>query len=203
MKAITLEQMENLKVLSERITAPSFSVAPFTLSVVNPWSPYASDAIAAVEEMIKAGEDFGMVILAEQEVSGDEHIPDFTKRTIEVYKQFVFPDQESGNISVNLRAWLQEHRLHNSKPAVKLKGTLLDIANEKVPAGTWLVLNHFIITQLKKDSAVADVLLEYNVHEGTVVRFIEYGPDFVTRLFKPFIVEKTFFGSKYYLFEVS
>lgn len=203
MKAITVEQMENLEHLMTRLTPPPFTIEPYTFSVINPWSPYASDAIESVKEMIKVGEGFGMIIQIAQEVSGDEHISDFTQRDIEVYKQFVFPNQETGNINVNLRSWLQEHRLHNSKPAVKLKGELLDIAKEKVPAGTWLVQNHFIITQLKEDSTVAEVLLNHNVNKGTVVRFIEYTPGQVRKLFGAFILERSFFGGKLSLFAVS
>lgn len=205
MKSITIDQLND--VLDAESRGPKkFTLGDLTFSIIHPWSPKAWEVLGYMEEMATAGEDFAMPIAVEQHFVDEESEIDVIHCDVSVYKQFVFPEEPdrlfAPNISVNILHWLNTHRQYNSKPPVKLMGTLLEIGEEIIPVGAIVVVNTFIVDKIEKEISVKDYLTEIAITKGDVVRILKVESDVVKKLYPAFIYQTTYFENELRLFEV-
>ena len=200
MKSITAGQMSI--VLQHALHHKPFTEGEFTFSLIQPWSPHAWQAECLMEEVIKAGYDHAAAILTKVHVLDPDNDVDMIHEDVNVYKQFVFPGQSSGNISHNVRTWLEEFRAWQAKPAVKLLGNRLDILEEKIPKDSYVVQNTFIVHHIEEEVTVKDFLKSINIIPGDIIRVCKFDNLDFNPVFPPFLYQYVNWNSIHSLFQV-
>lgn len=205
MKKITLDQMRYM-LGQEQKYPEKFTKEGLTFSVIQPWSPDAWEVTRLMEELILAGEDLGLPILVEEHVVDEASDIDFIHKDVNVYKQFVFPGENvsvfNQSINVNILAWLTEHRGYTTKPPVEMTGELLDIADNKITVGDFVVVNSFIVERVNEEITIHDYLKDRNVTKGDIVRIIrlienEFEElERIERVEYPFLYQETYLKSE-------
>ena len=200
MRSITATQLS--VVLRHELVNKPFTEGVFTFSMIQPWSPEAWEAEALVEEVVLAGYDFASPILTKTHVLDPKNEVDMVNTDVNVYKQFAFPNQTSGNISHNARTWLEEFRSASAKPSVKLLGNLLDILEEKIPEDSFVVVNTFVIHRIEKETTFKELFDATNILAGDIVRVYKFNEHNLDTLYPPFLLQRCRWNSIYALFEV-
>ena len=211
MKKITLEQIQYMLDMEKKYPE-KFTEGGLTFSVIRPWSPDAWEVTRLMEELILAGEDFGLPIMVEQHVVDEESDIDFIHKDVNVYKQFVFPGKNASvfnqTINVNILTWLTEHRGYTVKPPVEMTGELLDIGDKTIAVGDFVIVNTFVAERVDEEITIHDYLKDRNVTKGDIVRIIrlienEFEElERIERVEYPFLYQETYFKNEPRLFRV-
>lgn len=200
MKSITAEQMS--VVLQHALHHRPFTEGEFTFSLIQPWSAHAWQAEELMKEVILAGYDHAAPILTQIHILDEEHDVDMINDDVNVYKQFVFPEQSSGNISQNVRTWLDEFRAAQAKPSVKLLGNRLDILEEKIPKDAYVIQNTFIVHHIKEEITIEDFVKSESIIPGDILRICKFDNLDFNQIFPPFLYQRVGWNSINVLFQV-
>ena len=205
MKSITFDQLK--EVTDAELRGPKkLSLGDITFSIIHPWSPRAWEVAGYMKEMADAGEDFAMPIAMVQNIVDETSGVEYERCDVSVYKQFVFPEEPdrvfAPNISLNILHWLNTYHQNNLKPATKLMGNLLDVEEEVIPVGAFVVINTFIVDKIEKEISVKDYLDQTTAIKGDVVRILQLEDESVKKLHPAFIYQTTYLENELRLFEV-
>lgn len=201
MKKITLEQLLPIvDILNDKQRI--FKDENCTFKPIYPWDVFAWEVSGLVQEQAMFGDGLGFPIAVEHRCVCEESDIDYIKRNVTVYRQFKFPNQDTGEVSVNLREWLNLYHLNAIPPSVHLVGETLEIDEIVLPVDTFVVINTFLVERITKEITLTEYLKESLISSGDVVRCVKIEEDEVKKHCPSFMIQKFDFDNKSIYYKV-
>ena len=201
MKKITLEQLLPVVALlkdERRI----FKDEHCTFKPIYPWDVYAWEVSGLVQEQTMQGDGLGFPIAVEHRCVCEESDIDYIKRIVAVSRQFRFPEQEDGTVSINLQEWLNHYQINAIPPSVHLLGETLEIDDITLPVDTFVVTNTFLVERIEEEITLAEYLKESLISSGDVVRCVKIEEGEVKKHCPSFMIQKFDFDNKAIYYKV-